>query len=1129
MSKIQKTILTVFLFVLSFTPLLWFPGNSILLGYDNVYPLNPEAFLRDRIFSWSTTQGLGVDQSGIQGSLPIHIIDALPLLLGASPQLAQKIVFSLWFFLLLLSSYIFILALERNGFIKNPYLRYIFPILYVFNFYILQAWWIAERTKFSLVVATPLILSIIFPFLRETLTRGKILKASLICTLILSFFNGGGWAGLSLYGGLLVVLGVFYIFACSQFIYEKKRSNLVYLHVFFAVFAISFLLLNAYTFLPFLATTLRDYKVFVEEAGGISGLISWAKYISESASFLNLMRLQGIPDLYNNGSYHPYASFYFQNPILILGSFLEVVLLFLSFLNINNKLRHRKILIFFLLLLLLSLPLTAGIHRPMGFIFESFMRFIPGFIVFRSPIFKFGYAYWFAATFLIAFSLNELLEYFQRKLPGYFTSVSNYFLPICVVCIILSYHFPYFTGDIFRITHGSATSRVEIPPYVYDFSKWWMKEGKGEKILLLPKLNEDSSFEHYTWGYLSLFPILGNLGNQGLVQNSDLVTPVESDLIHSLYDAINNKDFEAVDTITSILGIKYFLIRRDFLYKVQDQLTDDPVIIEKNLVTYPDVHEVATFGLWSVYKYKKQKPGIFTTNSAVAISGDPRENLTFPGKLLTLDGQIFSKRPEVFSDTIIYPPCISCPAQKQNIEVTLPKPQILLDSDFYPLIEIKNRIEVYQKGKKKNSDEEIFSLMGDTLKMLGQIDRLISQGKRSEFIILAANKYMGLIAQVSDKIPNIIATSPNPYVITVLLQQYLEGEEQSIGDLEAVESEGSVLIQLHKMVTVVRSLSIKLQSFYSKDDFYTKKIYKIPVLSAGVYSIKIKKNSLGVFITDVIGNLDISLDGKKRQVKAENKGDQIDLGEINLSKGSHVLALFLPQQQNLISSPFNKKMLGRKTCFSYYINNISLKKFYRLEFKSQNNEPNLLVLIDDGKSFAPHFISRLPLSIEFIDNTFVIKSDDLPSNKKLQNIRLAFCSSSLTEEDFKNNIRNVSFKELTEPQVILSKKEQNSFGSIPEISHMQIDQTKYVVDVKQAKEPFFLLLTQRFSPGWQTNVGESFKGNGYQNVWFIDNKGDFKVNIDYKPQEFFDKGILISLVSFFVIIGLIVLNKDNEI
>lgn len=191
MSKLSSIILTVLLFSLSLVPLLWFPGKTILLGYDSVFPLFPLDFLSSRIYSWSAGVGFGMDQSGLQGSLLVHFIDSIPYFFGASPQLAQKVVMSFWFFAIIFSAYFLGDRLEKEKFIQNPYFKHIFSLLYAFNFYTLQAWWSIERTKFSLMVATPFILAILFPLIIKKLSFRLILKSSIFSALILSVFSGG--------------------------------------------------------------------------------------------------------------------------------------------------------------------------------------------------------------------------------------------------------------------------------------------------------------------------------------------------------------------------------------------------------------------------------------------------------------------------------------------------------------------------------------------------------------------------------------------------------------------------------------------------------------------------------------------------------------------------------------------------------------------------------------------------------------------------------------------------------------------------------------------------------------------------------------------------------------------------
>ena len=77
-------------FLLSLTPLLWFKGNVILVGHDNVFPLQVNEFLHDRLFTWSEHHGLGYDQSSGMGSIILHTIDVFPSFLGFLPTPLSK-------------------------------------------------------------------------------------------------------------------------------------------------------------------------------------------------------------------------------------------------------------------------------------------------------------------------------------------------------------------------------------------------------------------------------------------------------------------------------------------------------------------------------------------------------------------------------------------------------------------------------------------------------------------------------------------------------------------------------------------------------------------------------------------------------------------------------------------------------------------------------------------------------------------------------------------------------------------------------------------------------------------------------------------------------------------------------
>src|SRR3989344_2265984 len=186
----------LFIFILSLTPLLWFREGTIFVGHDNTYPLEAKPFLQNRLHTWSQNF-FGHDQSLIMGTIPIHVLDALPTYLGVDRISGQKIVYVIWFFLIGVSAYVLASVLNPT----SRVFKLIAVLFYQFNFFILQGWWIGEKSKFSAYIAMPLVLSVFF-----AVTRGKlsVFMGAVLISLILFVFNAGGLYGVPLYGGAIV-------------------------------------------------------------------------------------------------------------------------------------------------------------------------------------------------------------------------------------------------------------------------------------------------------------------------------------------------------------------------------------------------------------------------------------------------------------------------------------------------------------------------------------------------------------------------------------------------------------------------------------------------------------------------------------------------------------------------------------------------------------------------------------------------------------------------------------------------------------------------------------------------------------------------------------------------------------
>jgi len=86
------------------------------------------------------------------------------------------------------------------------------------------------------------------------------------------------------------------------------------------------------------------------------------------------------------------------------------------------------------------------------------------------------------------------------------------------------------------------------------------------------------------------------------------------------------------------------------------------------------------------------------------------------------------------------------------------------------------------------------------------------------------------------------------------------------------------------------------------------------------------------------------------------------------------------------------------------------------------------------------------------------------------------------------------------------------FATAGEASYVKINPTEYRVTVKNAAEPFTLVLTENFHPGWESSVGKHVKFANFANGWEISPE-DYRsggIVLRYKPQRLFDIGLTVS-------------------
>jgi hypothetical protein len=93
------------------------------------------------------------------------------------------------------------------------------------------------------------------------------------------------------------------------------------------------------------------------------------------------------------------------------------------------------------------------------------------------------------------------------------------------------------------------------------------------------------------------------------------------------------------------------------------------------------------------------------------------------------------------------------------------------------------------------------------------------------------------------------------------------------------------------------------------------------------------------------------------------------------------------------------------------------------------------------------------------------------------------------------------------------------------------DSLGYTVSIENATSPFYLVLSESFSPYWQASIGNRplphSKANSYANAWYISKPGNYDVKIQYFPNLLSYVGLL-ATTAFAIIVLATHVRKHND-
>lgn len=1127
----------------------WLPPGFILAGHDSGLALDAKDFLFTRFFAWDSSIDFGRDNAQHFGSLTIHTFDYLLSLLAGSGSAGSQVAVFFWLSLIFISG--FILAYQFREKIGATFV-FLFPVMVTFNFYIGQSLFVLERAKYGLFAATMLFLAIVFRVLDR---RESILFSAIVTSLIFFIFNGGSWLGLPLYGGLFVVVLVVLIFTLIENWKKHDFGPLKRLVSFFGLTLIGLILLSSYSIWPYLANFIAgDYEQLLGQVA-IRQNKDWLDSVSQGSTFLNLFRLQGVPDWYGGSSQlinvaHIYAADYLQNKLLVIASFFFPLLAFTSFLLAKTR-RQRRYVSFFGLLLLVSMFFTAGTRSPLGSLYGFIYDYLPGFAVFRSPYYKFGGSLVMAASFLIAFSASRIGA--KIKVGSWLRQVSTGGFVLLFLSLWLGFHFVFFDQNkIFEWQKGFST-KLSVPDYVTEF-KTWIDDQKlsGTRILLLPPFNDGWRSDGYEWGYWSLSTLPSALIRSSVVANDHSLVSEERQWVNGLYKSLEAGDEQQFIDLSSRTRVGLVLLRTDVLSGKIWSGTSAPSGFEQTLNSFKRVKKVKEFGRWMLYKVDQEPvPKVIVSSSLISLPADSsyvaREFLQDDHFTLS---NINLKRLNIapfYSSFVSLYECQSCLLEQKSASPSLIPVRIFPNSPFYS---VKVSREKAVLNEADNDSEKVDAYLGFILRRYSEVKSMLDLGIEEQYIV----DNLKTINLYFDKTSSLVRSFSNPDSDFFRARHILDNVSpiqlyfRKYIDLREFGLKGEALRrEIFGVLWRIADLKRFYEPMLSKvDTWSSQKIYFLRFPEKGEYGVFIRTVSLPA---DIDGNFMAPYHAVYK-VGATEKTLEFKQGQDGWLAASITadmpfdaqLILYFDPRPNLFRVEGNSFELfpqGERACYFGTIQNFNKARQYRVEVSTTRKDQSLRLFFrnpdnqelsqqrdkffygDDDEADVYPLFTYEPFRYVYY-----------PSGRAV-NPRIYLCSGDKELP----SITDVGSYEVFSPQVVVTQKVDNAHLTVPVVSFDQRNPTQYTGSVKEVKGPFVLLFNERYSPLWRIykddssqepfsrlinrvkddkQIGQHFTIDGYANAWLIEKNEDFNFSIEYLPQTLFELGRWITLLSLAV-------------
>ncbi|MBI2596943.1 hypothetical protein HYW41_02190 [Candidatus Daviesbacteria bacterium] len=852
----------------------------------------------------------------------------------------------------------------------------------------------------------------------------------------------------------------------------------------------------------------------------------------------------------------------YQFPLITFFEFLFTgILLF----PIVIKRKHPEVL-FLGPLFLLSIFFTKGNNPPFGEIFnQAFISF--SFLqVFRNPFEKIGFILPLSAAPLFCMGAFSIIRRLNKRW-------GNVMFFLILFWLVIIWGGPFWSGLVFTggpipTNNYKVGYHIKVPDYYKQAADWLASQSRNFRLTVLPIGGEGIT---YSWvkGYSGV-----ELSNQLLP-----VTSVSFSTNIPFYEQVSmnlerlfltKNEFPKV---MDILNSKYLVVRSDIDWKTRNMR--NPQVIDNRIEALKPspykFNNVRTFDKLSFWEYSDwEDRTIYPAKRIVKASGalkiDDILQLDKEDVLYSNDNKIISQ--DLVKAEIIHPSYKFELGSKRTHtdfsftdDLIFPAVKVLPSHRFYSLILLKERIEDLSIRNREELLVRKISLLG---KRLIEAEKELERGNLNGMKI-SLLAYIKNLQEVIPKVPNVgikinnqSITQEELYIVFNRHVEKISKFKKNFPENETIKVAEETL----KHLLIERGISPYF-GYQDKQSFPIKgrKVYQFSIDHSGNYELLLDAKSWDKYFRLSWNEpLLIQIDDNIVYTDAVFKNDYVSLGSFNFNKGKHEIAWNTPKEINLVEVPSEftlnighgvaEKTFGINSFdpYSSYILNFNylIKKGSGIEvtieqnndkYKKDKIDPNFfkyagpdLYNFTDVKQLSEYF---LPFSTA--DSAKLVFKVRPWNNCKeaLKYLGNEKCNEEQTKKRFDMPtevlISNVSLnKILKESPFLVKKNNQDSILTLPNITYTKINNSEYKVKVKDAQNPFILVLSELFDPGWKVysssnkEVGEEhFLANTYANGWLINQKGSYDLMIKYEPQEILKKGENTSILT--ILAGLLFL------